>query len=222
MISIIISTYDTPEYLEKCLNSLPINTEILVGIDGCKKTLDCYYSLKWDMLYPNVKFFYFKKNCGTYNVKNNLIKETNGNWVLFFDSDDYVIFDISTRINEEYDIIRLKFQDFGSKDDKIEIAQGVFFIKKEALIKMEGFQPWLCNADVEFKMRANFNKLSVKEDNKISFMRRKHDKNLTVSEKTRMKSELRKKYEDIINNKLKNKNWDNPIIEIKEYEKINF
>ena len=69
-------------------------------------------------------------------------------------------------------------------------------------------------------MRVEFNNLKVKEDDVISFMRRKHDKNLTTAKNTAMGSKLRKEYENIINNKVKTKNWSNPKIEIREYYEL--
>lgn len=220
MISVIIPTYNTPEYLFECINSLYNfeNIEVLVGIDGCEKTLNAFKNYKRDKI--NLKFFYFSKNVGTYNVKNNLIKETKGDIILFFDSDDVALYNLLDRWDNNYDIVRLKFQDFGDKNNYIEVAQGVFFIKKEALNKLVGFQPWKCNADAEFRLRANFNKLKTKEDNVVSFMRRKHDKNLTITTDTGMNSKLRKEYEKIIESKNKTKSWVNPIIETKEYYEI--
>ena len=159
-------------------------------------------------------------SAGTYNVKNNLIKEAKGETILFFDSDDIALSNLLDRWDSNYDIIRLKFQDFGDKINKIEVAQGVFFIKKQILNQLIGFQPWKCNADAEFRMRVEFNNLKVKEDDVISFMRRKHDKNLTTAKNTAMGSKLRKEYENIINNKVKTKNWSNPKIEIREYYEL--
>ena len=217
--SIIITTFGVLEYLKECLRSLQNfeDIEILVGIDGCEKTKSAFEGFQHS---KKCRFFYFPVNSGTYNVKNNLIKEAKGETILFFDSDDIALSNLLDRWDSNYDIIRLKFQDFGDKINKIEVAQGVFFIKKQILNQLIGFQPWKCNADAEFRMRVEFNNLKVKEDDVISFMRRKHDKNLTTAKNTAMGSKLRKEYENIINNKVKTKNWSNPKIEIREYYEL--
>ena len=158
-------------------------------------------------------------SAGTYNVKNNLIKEAKGETILFFDSDDIALSNLLDRWDDKFDIVRLRFKEF-VKGCAEEVAQGAFFIKKETLNQLVGFQPWRCNADAEFRMRAEFNNFKIKEDDVISFMRRKHDKNLTIAKNTAMGSKLRKEYENIINNKVKTKNWISPKIEIREYYEI--
>lgn len=212
--SVIITTYDVPEFLVECLESFNKfeNIEILVGIDGCESTKNLVDGLERK---KNTRFFYFTENCGTFNVRNNLIKETISDVILFFDSDDIVCSEIFDRYDDEYDITRLKFKDFGGQKNFIEIAQGVFFIKKNVLEELVGFQDWVCNADVEFRLRANFKKYKVKEDKEISFNRRRHTKNLTIKKDTNMKSELRKKYEKIIELKSTLSEWINP--EIKNF-----
>jgi glycosyltransferase involved in cell wall biosynthesis len=217
--SVIITTYDVPELLLECLESFDKfqNIEILVGIDGCENTKNKLVDLERK---KNTRFFYFTENCGTYNVKNNLIKETKSNIILFFDSDDIVCSEIFERYDINYDITKLKFENFGAVTNKIYVAQGVFFIKKNVLEKLVGFQNWICNADIEFTMRSSFNKFKIKEDDLISFKRRRHNKNLTTKKETNMQSELRQEYVKIITNKHKRKDWSNPKIEIKEYYEI--
>jgi hypothetical protein len=69
-------------------------------------------------------------------------------------------------------------------------------------------------------MRSSFNKFKIKEDDLISFKRRRHNKNLTTKKETNMQSELRQEYVKIITNKHKRNDWSNPKIEIKEYYEI--
>ena len=128
--SVIITTYDVPELLLECLESFDKfqNIEILVGIDGCENTKNKLVDLERK---KNTRFFYFTENCGTYNVKNNLIKETKSNIILFFDSDDIVCSEIFERYDINYDITKLKFKNFGTATNKIYVAQGVFFINKK-------------------------------------------------------------------------------------------
>ena len=47
-ISILIAAYNADKYIKECINSITTITphEILVGIDGCKKTLNVVNKLK--------------------------------------------------------------------------------------------------------------------------------------------------------------------------------
>lgn len=217
--SVIITTFDVPELLVECLESFKPSdeVEILVGIDGCEKTKKLVVDLEKKKY---IRFFYFTENCGTYTVRNNLIEKTQSDIILFFDSDDIASPNIFERFNPNYDITRLKFKDFGGIKNNIEVAQGVFFIKKEILNKLVGFQDWMCNADVEFRIRALKQGIKIKQDNVISFNRRKHSKNLTIKPETNMKSELRKSYENILKTKIKSKDWTNPIIKKVDYYEL--
>lgn len=223
--SIIITTWNTPEYLDECLKSIYSQQgfddfEILVGIDGCLKTKQLFREYKNK---KNLRVFYFSENSGTYITKNNLIKETNGKYVLFFDSDDIMNPEMLHVLNKEKgpEVTRFKFKNFGNKQQgHTELAYGVFLVKKEILNKLVGFQNWICNADLEFLERANFNNINIKTLNNVLFLRRKHDKNLTEAQETNMKSEIRKSYMDYIENCKKTNNWVNPKIEIKEYYEI--
>ena len=217
--SVIIPTYDTPEFLIECLNSFNKfeNIEILVGIDGCEKTKSVIGSLEKQ---NNVRFFYFTENSGPYNIKNNLIKESKSDVILFFDSDDVVSSDIFRKYDPKYDITRLTFEDFGGKRYNVELSQSVFFIKKIVLEQLSGFESWICNADEEFRKRAFYKNFKIKKDIQISFKRRIHTKNLTIKEGTNMISELRNSYVKKIEEKFKSKNWNNPEIKKLEYYEL--
>jgi glycosyltransferase involved in cell wall biosynthesis len=218
--SVIITTYNVPEFLIECLSSFNNfeNIEILVGIDGCEKTKSIIESHKNK---KNIRFFYFPENCGTFNVRNNLISEVNNDVILFFDSDDISYPNIFDRYDSRFDITYLRFHEFGGKKNNTELAKGVFFINKKVFDVMVGFENWICSADDEFQKRAVHKKLRIKKDNMISFKRRKHDKNLTVMNHTNLDSEIRKSYQDITITKLRTKNWYNPEIKnFKYYELI--
>jgi len=217
--SVIISTFGVPEFLIECLKSFnPFNNiEILVGLDGCEKTKNLVVNLEKK---DNVRFFYFPINCGTYTVRNNLIGETKSEVILFFDSDDVAKPNIFERFDSNHNITRLKFKNFGGINENTEIAQGVFFIKKESFKKLNGFQDWVCNADIEFRIRATKTKFKIKRDNVVSFNRRLHQKNLTIDSNTNMNSQIRNEYQKIIKTKTKLKDWGNPTIKKVEYYEL--
>ena len=115
-LSIIMPTFNNTKYIDESLNTIinsgkNHNIEILVGIDGCEKTLD-YIKQK---TYPDfVKFYYFTTNNGPYSIKNSLAQISNSDSLLFFDSDDIMT---ESTINEiisnigHYDMVRLKYKE---------------------------------------------------------------------------------------------------------------
>lgn len=201
--------------------------EVLIGIDNCENTLK--YVLENKKLFSKCRVFYFEQNVGTYNIKNNLIKKTNSNYLLFFDSDDLMGETMLSDFFKEIrtvDIVRFKFQNFqinnGKKVfDEIETAWGVFGAKKSVFNRLIGFQPWHCNADVEFVNRAEFRKLKIQTLYPINFLRREHEQNLTKRQDTGMQSEIRKTYEQEIDRRRKEKDWQNPQIETYSYYQVN-
>ena len=203
IITVIIPTYDNVDYIDECITSIlnsskNINVEVLIGIDGCQKTLD---HIK-DQVFPiNVKFFYFEKNIGPYIIKNTLSKLVKSKYILFFDSDDIMLPNmIPNVINtlNKFDCIKPMF--FNKRGNKIindgsrNWGEGVFGIKKDIFLIFNGFEPWRCAADSEFMNRIYRNRIKVKMGDEILFHRRLHDKNLTVKEGTNYHSKLRSKY----------------------------
>lgn len=90
--SFIVPVYNTEIYLRKCLSSLVNQTyknyEIVVVNDGStdssSKIIDDYVKK-----YKNIKVVN-QKNQGLSVARNNGVKETIGDYILFIDSDDYV------------------------------------------------------------------------------------------------------------------------------------
>lgn len=206
VISIVIPTFDNVEFIDECILSIlksskNINVEILIGIDGCQKTLN--YVKK--QTYPNfVNFYYFEKNVGPYIIKNSLSKITKSNHILFFDSDDIMLPDmIPNIINDlnKFDCIKPMF--INQKNNKLindgskNWGEGVFAIKKEIFLIFNGFEPWRCAADSEFMNRLYRNRIKVKMTNDVLFHRRLHDNNLTVKQDTNYHSKLRGKYHSL-------------------------
>jgi hypothetical protein len=66
---------------------------------------------------------------------------------------------------------------------------------------LNGFEPWECSADSEFKMREEENKLKVKYIHDILYYRRRHDKNLT--KKIDHGSKIRQNYLNLISQRRK-------------------
>lgn len=91
-LSIIIPVYNVEKYLNKCVDSLIaqnlVDTEILLIDDGspddCGKICD-----KYAEKYNYIKA-YHKNNGGLSDARNYGIKQAQGDYIIFIDSDDYV------------------------------------------------------------------------------------------------------------------------------------
>jgi len=227
-VSVIIPTFGVPKYLDECVNSIlsqnvDFNYEIIIGIDGCEDTLK--HIKENSELYKKTKVYYFKENSGPFVVKNNLISKVKYKYILFFDSDDAMKI---TMLNDFYteikncDVVRFKYVELvnGTPKGGIKLAQGVLGVNTNVFDKLICYENWRCGADTEFLERMSYNNVSQKIIDKISFYRRLHNSNLTIDSKTNFKSTLRNSYVSILNKKRATKDWSNPSIVKKEYEKI--
>jgi glycosyltransferase involved in cell wall biosynthesis len=207
-ISIIIPTYGNSTMLSECLNSIQTNNdyEILVGIDGCQETLDYVKNNKFN---ENIKLFYFEKNVGPYIVKNSLSNIGSSDILLFFDSDDIMKENMIPEILEKMktnEFVKPMYVDFTiKKNPNINktntYGEGVFAIKKELFLSMNGFEPWPIAADSDFMARLYKNKIKFQYTDNVVFYRRIHPNSLTQSEETGLSSKLRGKYFLISKNK---------------------
>lgn len=218
-ISIIIPAFNASRFLGECLDSIinqKVNSdvEILLGIDNCQSTLDWFNTNKDK--YKNVDVYWFEENVGPYIVKNTLVDYAKNEKILFFDADDIMkndmVFDFLNKI-KKCDIVKFKYQDFNDNhgtQNYINVnaySEGIFGIKKSIFNNLNGFEGWRCAADTEFHARAIFYNKKYDNVDVVSFYRRIHDKNLTLKSDTGYSSDLRKKYINIINDKIRNKNY---------------
>lgn len=202
-LSVIIPTYKNTSYLQECLDSVLLSVknldcEILVGIDGCKETLNYIKTKKFD---SRIKFYFFEKNVGPYIIKNSLSNISNSEIILFFDSDDIMSENMVAdmlELHKTKDIIKPRYYDFidnVNNHKKITYyGEGVFSIKKEIFMSMNGFEPWRCEADSNFSNRVYKNGLSLGFTKNNCFFRRLHSNSLTQSPETGYHSEIRQKY----------------------------
>ena len=92
-ISVIVPVYGVEKYISKCLNSLVNQTlndiEIIVVNDGTKdnsqKIIDKYVKK-----YPDKVKSFIKENGGQGSARNYGLKQANGDYIGYVDSDDYV------------------------------------------------------------------------------------------------------------------------------------
>lgn len=212
-ISVIVPTYNNTKYLEECINSIYASAkerdyELLIGIDACEKTLDHIKTLK---LNSKTKVFFFQKNGGPYLIKNTLTKVSKFDKVLFFDSDD-VMRDIMIPIIEDgldkFLVVRPKMSNFKTikdmnKEDKSRRiwGEGVFGIKKDLFLGLNGFEGWRVAADSDFLARLNRNRAKIWSTNDTLFYRRVHPESLTMALETGFRSNMRMEYAKISKNK---------------------
>ena len=92
LISIIVPVYNVESYIEKCINSLIVQTysniEIILVDDGSSDASAkiCY---DFSQKYKNV-YLYEKENGGVSSARNLGIKKSSGSRIVFVDGDDYV------------------------------------------------------------------------------------------------------------------------------------
>jgi glycosyltransferase involved in cell wall biosynthesis len=138
-VSIIIPTFQVPEYLSECINSIlsqkvDFNYEILIGVDGCEDTLN--HIKENSEVYKKTKVYYFKENLGPFVIKNNLIDKVKYKYILFFDSDDLMRDDMLNNFYceiENFDVIRFKYVELvnGTPKGGIKLAHGVLGVNKK-------------------------------------------------------------------------------------------
>ena len=92
-VSIIVPVYNVEKYLDKCLSSLVNQTldnyEIIVVNDGTKDNSQLIID-RYVNKYPDLIRSFIKENGGLSDARNYGLRYASGNYISFFDSDDYV------------------------------------------------------------------------------------------------------------------------------------
>ena len=205
-VSVIIPTFDNIEFIDETLKSIynsgkGFEYEILIGIDGCKKSLNY---LK-DKTYPkNTKIYYFHVNNGPYLIKNTLSTLAKYDNLIFFDSDDMMeenMIGYCLNSLNKYQCVKPRLRNFRivngniiNEENRKNWGEGVFGIHKKIFDYYNGFEGWLVAADSDFMTRLYKNNISVELTQEILVLRRLHDKGLTSRPDTGLRSQLRSKY----------------------------
>ena len=197
-VSICIAAYDVCEFIKESLDSVVSQTwfkthdnwEIIVGIDGCEKTLEYLKPIMHN--YKNLKVLMMDSNKGTYVTTNTLMKNASYENIFRFDADDIMFPDlVETVMNKKEDasIVRYGYVNENSNG----IHKGAIFIKKSIFLKYGGFRPWKCSGDVELCTRLKHVE-KYKEIADILCYYRINENSLTRSGETVVGGELRKNY----------------------------
>lgn len=202
-LSVVIPTYNNVEYLKELFDSIEKvkfndEYEILIGIDSCKSTLKYVYEHDFT---SNFNFFYFEENIGPYIIRNTLCNLSKFDKLLFFDSDDIVLPDLFTEINDKlnfFDLVKPKYIDFKDVDNerkfsdkKNTFGEGVFGIKKDLFLSINGFEGWRVAADSDLMSRLYKMKIKILHTSHVLFHRRIHPNSLTVHPETGLSSRMR-------------------------------
>jgi len=205
-ITVVLPTFNNVDYIVTTIESINVSgkdfsIEILVGVDGCKKTYDFVRS---NYFSSNVKFLFFEENGGPYTIKNTLAQIANSDKIVFFDSDDLMTKSLIPKIINSLNLFEIcKFRYLNFVDDNVNnikktksvaYAEGVFGVKKELFLKMNGFEPWVCAADSDYWGRIYKANIKTHFINEILMLRRLHDAQLTRRNDTGMRSTLRAHY----------------------------
>jgi len=210
-ISIVISAYNSEEFIEECLDSIEAqsyfsgndNYEVIVGVDGCADTLKKVQEIRHK--YRNLRVFSNIGNQGVYATINALMDAAKNDVILRFDADDVMKPNMIRRgmyYAKDYDLVQFGYDTFRTDPDKVTVdkfrcADGVVFVRKWLFDKAGGFRAWTCAADSEFIGRVR-NNARVKRTRARLFHRRIHDNSLTRDLRTSYTSNKRRKYKDQI------------------------
>ena len=202
-ISVCVTAYRAQDYIEECLDSIAAqkwfagndNWEVIVGIDGCERTLLKIKSIMHK--YKNLRVLMMDRNMGTYVTSNTIIKEAKYNWVLRFDSDDKMrpnMVSCAIEDRASHDFVRFGFENFGVENwpRQFGMGYGVVMFNKLVFNKLGGYKAWRCGGDSDLIRRFRYNGCTIYEDKRIVFDRRIHASSLTQDKKTNFDSELRK------------------------------
>ena len=249
-LSIIIPTYDSVDYLKELIDTIKKNNmesayEVLIGIDACDKTKQYVENNTFPQ---NFFFFYFTENIGPYKIKNTLTEISKFENVFFFDSDDIMLENCLSEMDEllqKYECVKPKFVDFRDNEkgrefvgNKRTYGEGVFGIRKQIFLNINGFEGWRCAADSDFMGRIYKMKIKLNLTHNVLFHRRLHNKSLTLSKETGYASKMRGFYFKISKNKTdfgplptlekgdyqifdnENKTWSQSLSEIKIQQQL--
>jgi len=173
--------------------------------------IEWFDEIKHNIFDDRIRFFYFQQNVGPYIVKNTLVKNSNSNIILFFDSDDVMgenMIKEILRLQMFIDFVRHKYLNFTGETPNNNFVskenfwgEGVFSIKKELFLSMNGFEGWRTSADTDFMGRLYKNNCKSINSPTVLFYRRLHQNSLTQSRQTGYGSIVRTKYNNLIENK---------------------
>lgn len=184
-ISIVIPIYNVEKYLRKCLDSVYSlnldNKEVVLVNDGSTDTSINILN-EFKNKYPNKTKLITQKNQGLSEARNMGIKNSNGKYILFIDSDDFIIPTeteefINFGLDKKVDILIGNYREYYNENyivqksfynlDKNLEKEGIFFIENGVKNKCFRFAVWQNIYRKNFLLENNlfFKKGLLHEDN---------------------------------------------------------
>lgn len=168
--SIIVPVYNVEKYVEKCLESVNNQTyqdyEVIIVNDGSKDKSDLIIK---KYIKDKNKFIYLtKENGGLSDARNYGIKYTQGDYIIFLDSDDYIEKDLLKELNtvlsqQEYDIVRYGMKLVDDNGNLLKLVNNITYKgnnKNTAILEIinsEFVEPaWLYTYNLKFWKKNNF------------------------------------------------------------------
>ena len=111
--SIIIPLKDIPDMLMRCMRSIPVSEDILViVVDDNSADADTYLEKYPELSRPYLEFIRTTKGGGPGYARNIALEHAQGMWILFADSDDFYVDNMSdiiySHVDSEADVIFFK------------------------------------------------------------------------------------------------------------------
>ena len=167
--SILIPAYNVEKYIDECLKSLMNQTynnfEVIIVNDGSTDNTEQIIKKYLD----DKRFRYFKKhNTGQADTRNYAVSKSNGDYILFLDSDDYYDKNLLNNLNEELlkekvDVIRFQCTEVYYGTDLVKEVSGAVFdtmngqLAFEKMIRDEFFDtPWSYAFNRKYYVRSKF------------------------------------------------------------------
>ena len=102
--SIIIPHYNTPDLLERCLNSIPQREDVqVIVVDDNSPGNKEFLSIIPGLSRPGVEFYVTTDGKGAGHARNIGLEKSIGKWLIFSDSDDFFVDDFSEIMDEYVD-----------------------------------------------------------------------------------------------------------------------
>lgn len=129
LFSIVIPIYNVENYLRECLDSIVYTNSFkdyeIICIDDCSPDNSSSIVLEYQKKYSNIKLIKHSKNLGLGGARNTGISNSNGDYIIFLDSDDYLSPDSLSLLSKEInrnnfpDILLINYNEYDEKTKKI-------------------------------------------------------------------------------------------------------
>ena len=121
--SIIIPHYNIPNLLKRCLLSIPEREDVqVIVVDDNSPDNESYMENMSELKRRNVEFYVTKDGLGAGHARNVGLDYATGKWLMFADSDDFFVENISEIldefVNDEHDIIYFNVKSCDCYDTK--------------------------------------------------------------------------------------------------------